>query len=194
MVDRIVATSRPQAPMWFVMVAAAGVATSAWAAPDARGVVGALLALVVLAIAVCDARHGIIPNEFNVAGFALAMLHGVLTTPEFAFLEMTDATLRGGILGLLFLGLRLAYRRLRRRDGIGLGDVKLAVVAGAFLDWLTIPIAVEIAALAGLAAYGLGQVRNNEPLQATARLPFGLFFAPTIWLGWLIETIWVVPL
>jgi hypothetical protein len=96
MVDRIVATSRPQAPMWFVMVAAAGVATSAWAAPDARGVVGALLALVVLAIAVCDARHGIIPNEFNVAGFALAMLHAVLTTPEFAFLEMTDATLRGG--------------------------------------------------------------------------------------------------
>ncbi len=43
------------------------------------------------------------------------------------------------------------YRRLRGREGIGLGDVKLAGVAGAWLDWQSIPIAVEIAALAALA-------------------------------------------
>ena len=45
------------------------------------------------------------------------------------------ALLRGAVLALLFLGLRALYRRLRGRDGIGLGDVKLAGVAGAWLDW-----------------------------------------------------------
>ena len=59
------------------------------------------------------------------------------------------ALLRGAVLALLFLGLRVLYRRVRGRDGIGLGDVKLAGVVGAWLGWVTIPIAVEIAALVG---------------------------------------------
>jgi len=65
-----------------------------------------------------------------------------------------------------------------------LGDVKLAGVAGAWLDWLTIPIAVEIAAVAALAAY----VMRGRSVDPMTRLPFGLFFAPGIWLGWLIDT------
>jgi leader peptidase (prepilin peptidase)/N-methyltransferase len=28
---------------------------------------------------------------------------------------------------------------------------------------------------------------NKRPLKATAFLPFGLFLAPAIWIGWLIE-------
>jgi leader peptidase (prepilin peptidase)/N-methyltransferase len=89
---------------------------------------------------------------------------------------------------LLFLGLRVAYRGLRGREGIGLGDVKLAVVAGAWLSWLTIPIAVELAALAGLATYLVRRYWLGRALQMHSRLPFGLFFAPAIWLGWLLET------
>ena len=46
------------------------------------------------------------------------------------------ALLRGAVLALLFLGAARRYRRLRGRDGIGLGDVKLAGVAGAWLGWL----------------------------------------------------------
>jgi leader peptidase (prepilin peptidase)/N-methyltransferase len=194
MLGRITATSGPYPQFWIIGAAIAGVTTSAWAAPDGRGVVGAMLALLMLSIAVCDARHGIIPNEFNVAGFALAMCHAVVATQEFAIPEMIAAALRGGLLGLSFLGLHLTYRWLRGYDGIGLGDVKLAVVAGAFLDWLTIPIVLEVAALAGIAAYVLQQFRLNQALQTSAKLPFGLYFAPAIWLGWLIDTIGLVPL
>ena len=35
-----------------------------------------------------------------------------------------------------FFALRYGYARLRGRQGLGLGDVKLAFVAGAWLDWL----------------------------------------------------------
>jgi leader peptidase (prepilin peptidase)/N-methyltransferase len=101
---------------------------------------------------------------------------------------MAAAALRGGVLALLFLGLRVAYRELRGREGIGLGDVKLAVVAGAWLGWLIIPIAVELAAVAGLATYLVQRYWLGRSLQLHSRLPFGLFFAPAIWLGWLLET------
>ena len=85
---------------------------------------------------------------------------------------------------LLFWSLRWLYRRLRGREGLGLGDVKLAFVAGAWLDWTMIPVAIEIAALAALAVYGVWHFAGRDPVEATTRLPFGLFFAPAIWLAW----------
>ena len=95
---------------------------------------------------------------------------------------------RAAVLGLAFLALRALYLRIRGREGIGLGDVKLAAVAGAWLDWPMMPLAVELAALAGLLAYGLGLLAGRRRFSAAARLPFGLFFAPAIWFCWLVET------
>lgn len=169
-------------------VAIMGAVASVAVAPDLRGVLGALLAWVMLAIALTDASLGIIPDEWNAAGLTLAVLSAVLQNPDTMVEAMAAAVLRGGVLALLFLSLRVAYRRLRGREGIGLGDVKLAVVAGAWLDWLTIPIVVELAAVAGLATYLVRRYWLGRPLQMHSRLPFGLFFAPAIWLGWLLET------
>jgi len=170
----------------------ATVAISMVVAPNLRGVMGALLAVVALAIAVIDARHFIIPNELSAAGFALALVNAGIANPDFALAAIAAALLRGAVLALVFLSVRVAYRWLRQREGIGLGDVKLAAVAGAWLDWITMPIAIELAAVAALATYCSRQYFLGRSLQRTSRLPFGLFFAPAIWLGWLIETTMLV--
>src|SRR5262249_30087584 len=101
-------------------VAIIGAAVSIAVAPDLRGVLGALLAWVMLAIALTDASLGIIPDEWNAAGLTLAMLNAVLQNPDMMVEAMAAAVLRGGVLALLFLGLRVAYRELRGREGIGL--------------------------------------------------------------------------
>jgi leader peptidase (prepilin peptidase)/N-methyltransferase len=165
-----------------------GVGTSVAVAPNLHGVLGALLALLMLAIALTDARLGIIPDEWNSAGLSLALLNALLQNPDTMVEAMAAAVLRGGVLALLFLGLRVAYRGLRGREGIGLGDVKLAVVAGAWLDWLTMAIVVELAAMAGLLTFLVRRYWFGQRLHMTSRLPFGVFFAPAIWLGWLLET------
>ena len=169
-------------------LAIAGVGASLWAAPGVPGWLGAALALIVLAIAVIDARLFIIPDELTIAGFVLALINAAVTSPFARWEAVGIAVLRGAVLALLFFGLRAGYRRLRGREGIGLGDVKLAGVAGAWLSLLAIPIAVEIAALAAIAVFCVRHYAAGKPLDTALKFPFGLFFAPAIWIGWLLDT------
>ncbi len=173
------------------IAAVVGVTASLVAAPNTQGMAGAGLALIMIAIAVVDARRVIIPDDLNIAALALAFINATLVANGSVIEAVASAVLRGGALALAFLGLRVIYRQLRKRDGLGLGDVKLAGVAGAWLGWQTMSIAVEIAAVSALIVY-LGRQRAlGRPLRSISYLPFGLFLAPAIWLGWLIEIMWV---
>lgn len=176
-------------PLVACAVAAAALAAclvSLIVAPGLPGVLGAGLALIVIAIAVIDARYFVIPNELSAAGLGLGLAYAAVTA--FAPLEAVGfALLRAVVLLLLFLLLREGYRRWRGRDGIGLGDVKLAGVAGAWLGWTAMPLAIEIAALSAIAVFVVRHYAAGRPLDTALKFPFGLFLAPSIWVGWLIE-------
>lgn len=171
----------------------AAAVTSVVAVPGIRGVLGAGLALLMLAIAAVDARRFIIPNRLNAAAFALGLADAAIAEPQAVGEAIVLAFLRGALVALLFLGLRILYARLRHREGIGLGDVKLAAVAGAWLGWLMIPIAIEIAALAALSTYVLRNIARKRRFHAAGLLPFGLFLAPAIWLCWLLQATLLSP-
>jgi leader peptidase (prepilin peptidase) / N-methyltransferase len=176
-----------RALMW-ALAGGAPMVVSILLVPDIRGVFGAGLALIMIAIVAADAHDFIIPDGLTVAALALGLMEVVMVPSRPVVEGVAIAVLRGAVLALAFLALRVGYRHLRGRQGIGLGDVKLAGVCGLWLDWLTIPIAVEVAALAALSVYVLRQLSLRRPMRATARLPFGVFLAPAIWLAWLLET------
>jgi leader peptidase (prepilin peptidase) / N-methyltransferase len=173
----------------FAAIACSIVIASLFAAPDTSGLLGGALGLLMLAVAVADARAFIIPDKLTIAAFLLALtnaaIEGLASMPE----NIAVAALRGLVLALAFFALREIYLRLRHRHGIGLGDVKLAAVAGAWLDWALIPVAIEIAALTALIFYIASRLVLRRPICAAAKLPFGLFFAPAIWLCWLLNVI-----
>jgi leader peptidase (prepilin peptidase) / N-methyltransferase len=175
----------------FAAIACSIVIASIFAAPGMSGLLGGALGLLMLAVAVADARAFVIPDKLTIAAFLLALTNaangGLESMPE----NIAVAALRGLILALAFFALREIYLRLRHRHGIGLGDVKLAAVAGAWLDWTLIPVAIEIAALAALIAYIASQFVRRRPLCAAAKLPFGLFFAPAIWVCWLLNAMFL---
>jgi leader peptidase (prepilin peptidase)/N-methyltransferase len=185
------ATPTALATLLFGFVAAGAVYVSVVSAPGAIGLLAAALALVMLAIAIIDWRSFIIPNWLNAAGFALALLHAAAQEPGAMWQAVAIAATRGVALALIFFALRYGYARLRGRQGLGLGDVKLALVAGAWLDWLMIPVAIELAAFAALLGYLLRQLVSGRSISATSRMPFGLFFAPAIWICWIIEARWL---
>jgi leader peptidase (prepilin peptidase) / N-methyltransferase len=175
-------------------VVLAAMAASIVAAPGLSGILGAGLALLMAAIAIIDARHFIIPNYLNAAACGLALVNAGILAPDAVSEAVLFAILRGAVLALVFLGVREFYWRLRGREGLGLGDVKLAGVAGAWLDWLMIPVAIQIAAFAALTFFLLRSLVGGRPVRATGRLPFGLFLAPAIWICWLLEAMLLVRL
>jgi len=165
------------------------VAVSLTAAPGADGLLGAFLGALMLAVAVSDFRRYIIPNELTAAAAALALLRAATLGPEAGWEAMLWAAARALVVVLPLLALMAGYRWWRGRDGLGLGDVKLAAVAGAWLGFVTLFAVVELAALAAIAAYVVAGAIRRRPLKGTAFLPFGLFLAPAIWLGWLAEAL-----
>jgi leader peptidase (prepilin peptidase)/N-methyltransferase len=189
---RALATPHVGRGLLFGLVAVASISASLAAAPGAIGVLGAGLALLMMAIAVIDLRRFVIPDPLTIAALVLALVHAAAQEPahepDTMLRAVAIAAMRGAVLALVFLITRNAYARIRGRQGLGLGDVKLAGVAGAWLDWSMMPIAIEVAAFAALSAYLLRQFVLGRPIHATTRVPFGLFFAPAIWVCWLLET------
>jgi leader peptidase (prepilin peptidase) / N-methyltransferase len=162
-----------------------GILASVVLVPDSRGAWGAGLAMLMVAIAAVDARRFIIPDELTAAALALGLAYAAIEGADPWAQALAWAVLRGAVPALAFLGVRAAYRRCL--EGIGLGDVKLAGVAGVWLDYPTIPIAIEIAALAALGAYMVRHLYLRRNVRPTTRLPFGLFLAPAIWVAWILD-------
>jgi leader peptidase (prepilin peptidase)/N-methyltransferase len=164
---------------------AAAVLASLAVAPGWIGVSGGALAGLALAIAVVDRRWLIIPDELNALAFIAGLVTAGLTRQAAPGEAILNALLRATLMFAAFFAFRAAYRRLRGLEGMGLGDVKLAAVAGAWLGWADLPIAVDIAALSALGAALFSRLRGDR-FDPKARLPFGAFFAPAIWMCWLL--------
>ena len=89
---------------------------------------------------------------------------------------------------LLFPTLNWAYRLIRGRDGIGMGDAKLLAGLGLWLGWMALPFVLLIGSVTALVFASLSIIRksqrNNEDL-FTKPIPFGLFLSLAGWLVWL---------
>lgn len=177
----------------FGLIGSVAVVASLAVSPGPTGFLGAGLGLVTLSIAAVDGRMFVIPDWLNAVGLLLGLANAAAYEPSAMTAAVFTASTRAAALALSFLVLRYSYACIRGREGIGLGDVKLAAVAGAWLDWLFMPVCIELAALAALAAYGLRQLHLGRRLSATNRVPFGFFFAPAIWVTWLLQAVFPLP-
>ena len=152
--------------------------------------VSALLALVFI-----DAEHMILPNVITYPGIVFAVVARVaipfLTrTPHFDDLPslingpfegmpIWVASLGGAAIGALAGGGSLwlmgwIWEKLRGVEAMGLGDVKMMFMVGAYLGWrltiLTIFVGVLTGSIVGVALMARQRERNMQML-----LPFGIF-------------------
>lgn len=170
-----------------VFAALAALAASLLLVPDLQGLFGGLLGVAMIGIAWVDARSFVIPDKLALAALLVGVASAALD-PWSPVEALGTASIRGAAAFAAFFLLRRAYARLRGREGLGFGDVKLAGVAGVWLDWVPLAFAIEIAALGTLLMLGLRALRKGR-LPRRAPIPFGLFFAPAIWLGWLLQAL-----
>lgn len=143
-----------------------------WRAPSGADFVsGALLASACLALLWTDADFRILPDGITLPGTAAGLVlsfFSVERTPVRAFL--------GAALGAsaLFL-LGWAWSRLRGVEAMGLGDVKMLGMIGAFLGPWGVLVSVLFASVLGSFAGLLLIVSKRGSLSSA--LPFGVFLA-----------------
>jgi len=142
-------------------------------------------ASIVIAVVFTDLDHMIIPDKLVLAALAAALLsEGLLVLRGEPLLAVPVPLLgfalprivAGGLTGLIvFFAIRAFSQLLFRREGMGMGDVKLAGAIGAMLGpvaaLLTFGLAVLAGAVLGLLLLALRLRRRME------YLPFGPFLA-----------------
>ena len=77
----------------------------------------------------------------------------------------------GGVLFLIAEG----YYRIRHEEGLGMGDVKMLAMIGAFLGWQLTLLTLMLASFAGT-IIGVGMIATGRGTMKYA-LPFGTFLA-----------------
>ena len=135
--------------------------------PGARLLASWLLGSALVAVAAIDLEHQIIPNEITLPGMALGLGFALLAPPP----GWLDAALGLGVGGGLMWGVSAAYERARRQIGLGMGDVKLVAMLGAFLGLEAALGVMVLGSLLGLLHGGLLIAWRGGGRQT--RIPFG---------------------
>jgi leader peptidase (prepilin peptidase)/N-methyltransferase len=131
----------------------------------------AALGLSLLYVALHDIRFMLLPDAVTLPLIALGFVNVIWTGPSFS-----DRVI-GAVAGLVILPLiNWVYRRLRGRDGIGLGDAKLLAAAGSWLGWAGLPLVLLVASLSGLLAVAAMALYRRR-LPRGRLIPFGPFLA-----------------
>ena len=120
------------------------------------------LALALMAAAFIDLSHMYLPDSITIGG----TLFG-LATPGLRGLTWTDALIgaAAGLVGV-WLPFIFGYKALRGRSGMGLGDAKLVMLAGAWFGWPGAAFALfggALQATVGAAIVLLVRGRIDEP-------------------------------
>ncbi len=138
-------------------------------------------------ITLIDLRHFIIPDVLSLPAIAIGLLASSVLVPEGDRLAGLINGVAGAILGGgAFYLLRAVYFRFRGIEGLGLGDVKLAAVAGAWLGPAALAPACLLATLSAIAGVVLhGVLNGRRAIDARQPIPFGSFIAPAILILWI---------
>ncbi len=158
-------------------------AVALWAATVAQGWVlwiSCGLGWDLLALVLIDWRDGLLPDALSLPLIPLGLFAAYLADPSSVLPHALGALAGFAVFALI----RWLYRRLRGREGLGFGDVKLLAAAGAFVSWDGLPSVVLIAAIAGL-AFALGGSLTGRKLALDQRLAFGPGLCLGTWLVWL---------
>jgi leader peptidase (prepilin peptidase)/N-methyltransferase len=126
-----------------------------------------------LVLAFIDYYHQILPDLITIPGFILSFLYSVFRTDLSPIQSLIGAAVGGGSL-LLIYGV---YYILRKKEGLGLGDVLLMLFIGAYLGWLQVVFVLILASFAGTFVAIFIIIFKKKNLQHA--LPFGTFLSPS---------------
>jgi leader peptidase (prepilin peptidase)/N-methyltransferase len=117
-----------------------------------------------------DLEHQLLPNVITLPGIVVGFLFSLITDPGW-MASLIGIAVGGGVL----FAVAEAYYRIRHEEGLGMGDVKMLAMVGAFLGWqLTLMTLIMASFCGSIVGVALIVTRRGGLKYA---LPFGTFLA-----------------
>jgi leader peptidase (prepilin peptidase) / N-methyltransferase len=151
--------------------------------PDWIAAGWALLCFLLLGLATMDAQTLLLPDRFTLPGLAAGILFAGLRSGlggrswSLGLSAAGRAVLSASLAAAFVLLIAGVYWLVRRRMGMGLGDVKLLAMLGSWLGLRQTALVMFLAVVAG-ALYGVGLIVLNRNQQKSEELPPGLMPVP----------------
>jgi len=153
------------------LVTAVLFATCAWAyGPSLLFVSRVSFGSALIVLFAIDLEHHLLPNVITLPGIVVGFVFSVFLPPGWVD-SLIGLAVGGGGLFLIAEG----YYRLRHEEGLGMGDVKMLAMIGAFLGWKLTLVTLMMASLAGSIIGVLLIVSRRGDMKYA--LPFGTFLA-----------------
>lgn len=135
--------------------------------PSWASLQGAILLSIVLAIALIDARHYLIPDPLSLGGLVAGLALAPLPGPPSVFASLLGAAAGFGVLFVVGMVGEWAFKK----PAMGGGDMKMMAMVGAFLGPAGAMLTIFLGALIGTLVFAPVALRTDR------EVPFGVFLA-----------------
>ncbi len=122
-------------------------------------------------ISFIDLHHQIIPNVLSLSGIILGFAASFVLE-NISWSDSLIGIVAGG--GSLYL-VAFAYEYITGKEGMGMGDIKLLAMIGAWMGWNLLHLVILMSSLAGIIVGVPFLIFAGKGLRA--RIPFGPFLA-----------------
>ena len=138
--------------------------------PSALLVSRLLFGCALIVLFAIDLEHHLLPNVITLPGIFVGFAFSLFTEPGW-MASLAGILVGGGVLW----GIAEAYYLLRHEEGLGMGDVKMLAMIGAFVGWKLMLVTLMMASFAG-SIVGIILIVSKRGGMKYA-LPFGTFLA-----------------
>ncbi len=156
-----------------------------WLGPTLHALKLCVFCALAVGLTFSDLEERDLPDQFTLGGVAVGLIFAVLTPLDVKFLSfylrwnpkwlsLMVAAVSAAVPALLLWGLGALYQRIRHKEGLGLGDVKMVAMIGAFLGLEGTLLTVTAGSLLG-SVIGLAYIYLAKKDPGTYELPFGTF-------------------
>ncbi|MDD8026711.1 MAG: prepilin peptidase [Acidobacteriota bacterium] len=137
----------------------------------------AVFTTALICLAFIDLDLKLLPDKIVFPTAAVGLLYAFFRPDMNVGQALLGAAVGGGFLLLVF-GL---YYLIRKKEGLGMGDVTMMVMIGVYLGWPKTVLTLILASFAGALVGGLIMAVRKKDLQFA--LPFGTFLAPAAYVA-----------
>ena len=131
-----------------------------------------ILSICFIIIIFIDIKHFIIPNELTYTLMGIGFFKSFDPNLNQYLFPNYINSLVGGVVGYLIIWFIIfVYKKLRNKEGMGLGDAKLLSAIGFWFGWYSIPYVIFLSSLSALIIALPGLINKSKTM--SSQIPFG---------------------